>query len=129
MTVSGAGFGPLAVALKPTLSAEKLIAGRGTTSSTAVAVRALDAAVMVSRPSASPFATPVAETVATTGLLVDHAVGAPMNACPLCPAPPPGRITEPPGERPEPPAERRRGLAAAGLRSPPPVLARPRPTA
>src|SRR5438477_9295301 len=83
LTVSGAGFGPLAVALKPTLSAEKPITGRGTTSSTAVAVRALDAAVMVSRPSASPFATPVTETVATTGLLVDHAVGAPMNAWPL----------------------------------------------
>src|SRR5438128_10119955 len=83
LTVSGAGFGPLAAALKTTLSAEKPIAGRGTTSSTAVAARAPDAAVMVSRPSASPFANPVAETVATTGLLVAHAVGTPMNAWPL----------------------------------------------
>src|SRR5438105_6812500 len=82
MTVSGAGFDPPTVALKPTLSAEKAITGRGTTSSPAVAVRALDAAVMVSRPRASPFAAPVAETVATAGLLGDHALGAPMKACP-----------------------------------------------
>src|SRR5256885_16625666 len=79
LTVSGAGFGPLAAALKPTLSAEKPIAGRGTTSSTAVAARAPDAAGMVSRPRASPLANPVAGNVATTGLLVAHALGTPIE--------------------------------------------------
>src|SRR5256885_16584498 len=82
LTVSGAGFGPLAAALKPTLSAEKPIAGRGTTSSTAVAARAPDAAVMVARPRASPFAHPPAGTVAPTGLLGAHAVGTPTDPWP-----------------------------------------------
>src|SRR5438552_16020774 len=83
LTVSGAGFGPLSSALKPTLSADKPIAGRGTTSSTAVAARAPDAAAMVSRPSASPLANPVAETAAATGSLVAHPVGTPSDARPL----------------------------------------------
>src|SRR2546430_4507215 len=82
MTVSGAGFDPPTVALKPTLSAEKPITGRGTTSITAVAVRGPDAAGMVSRPRASPFATPLAGTGAPTGLRGDPAVGGPVEACP-----------------------------------------------
>src|SRR2546430_14297440 len=91
LTVSGAGFGPLAAALKPTLSAEKPIAGRGTTSSTAVAARAPDAAGMGPRPPASPLAHPVAETVATTGMLVAHAVRPPLNPWPVLSRAPPWR--------------------------------------
>src|SRR5439155_23699658 len=83
LTVSGAGFGPLSAALKPTLSAAKPIAGRGTTSSTAVAASAPDAAAMTSRPSASPFANRDAETFAPNGLLIGQAVGSPMDAGPV----------------------------------------------
>src|SRR5213078_884516 len=115
MTVSGAGFDPPTVALKPTLSAEKAITGRGTTSSTAVAVRALDAAVMVSRPSASPFATPVAETVATTGLRVDQAVGAPMKACPLWSRATAWRNTESPSSTTALSGEMARDAAGGGV--------------
>src|SRR5438094_7588961 len=78
-TLSGGGFGPLVNAVNPMLSREKAIRGRGTTATTAVAVKPPDVAVIVSPPVDTPLTRPVCETVATAGARDDHVAGTPMN--------------------------------------------------
>src|SRR5260370_41014814 len=83
VTLSAPGFGPFAVAAKPTLSRVNASDGSATTVRRAVAVRPPAVAAIVSAPLATAFARPIADTVANAGLRDVHAVGAPTTAWPF----------------------------------------------
>src|SRR5687768_410785 len=57
--------------------------GGGVTETAAVPLADPEAAVMVTLPGATPVTTPLDETVATAGLLLDHEIGAPAMTLPL----------------------------------------------
>src|SRR5260370_23179027 len=83
VTLSAPGFGPFAVAAKPTLSRVNASDGSATTVMRAAAVSPPAVAVIVSVPLATAFTRPIADTVANAGLRDLHAVAAPTKAWPF----------------------------------------------